>query len=144
MPKILVIRSEKGRIVESKIVEGELQEIVRKITLKALEEWNLEKSDFIIIKETREIEAQSVNLETIEALKKYEDLKIEKDRIQMPIYTISFDSTMIEENNYIENKIYLITLYVNEETKNLLEIEAVEITTPVKDLEGIKDKTVNR
>ncbi|MDM7275214.1 MAG: DUF2286 domain-containing protein [Thermoprotei archaeon] len=129
MPKILVIRAERGKIVESKIVEGELRETVRKITSKALEEWDPEKSDFIVIKEKRKIETtQPVEMETLKTL---ENLEIGETHIQLPIYMISFDNTMIEEDNYVENKIYLITLYANEEIKDLLEIEAAEITTPI-------------
>jgi len=134
LAKILIIRAEEGKIVESRVEEGELYSIVKTILSSAGGEWNPVESDFIALREVRVVEVNSVDPDTIEAIKKYSLVEENrgKFKITIPVYTISFDNRMISEDSYIENKIYIVTLYVNDELKDLFEAEAVEITAPPK------------
>ena len=140
--KILVIRSEKGKVVESEIVEGALEDVVKDTARRALEEWDPGLSDFIILKDLREIELElPIDPKLFDILREYGGLA-KKGNIaiaRLPLYTISFDNRMITENNYIENKVYLVTLFINEDLKTQVEVEAASITSEKTVPEGIEE-----
>jgi Uncharacterized protein conserved in archaea len=54
--KVLVIRAERGKVVKDEVVEGELKDVVKSKALEALNEWSPETSDFIVLKDERELE----------------------------------------------------------------------------------------
>ena len=130
--KVIIIRSEMGKIISSELVEGELDQIIKKKSEDAMKEWNPEISDFIVLRDVRELELPlPLNPELVDILRNVGTLSrtSEKAIARFPIYTISFENMMIGEDNYVEHKIYLISPYINEDIKTELEKEAVEITT---------------
>ncbi|MCE4604746.1 MAG: DUF2286 domain-containing protein, partial [Aeropyrum sp.] len=57
----------------------------------------------------------------------------------IPIYYISFDTEMVDEDNYADKKIYLIAPLVYEGLKEELESHAAQLTSPPsKGTPGIK------
>ena len=140
--KILVIRSEKGKVTETTVVEGDLREVVRSKAVEAVKEWDPESSDLVALRDSREIELPlPLKPEVIDTLNKYGDVRRAGNVAvaSLPVYTISFDNMMVSEERYIENKIFLVSIYVNDEIKTLLEAEAAEITAERKEPEGIRE-----
>ncbi len=140
MTKVLVIRAEMGRITESRIVEGELYEVLKNYVSIALSEWDPGVSDFVVIREDLNVEVESaLNQEILESLRTYGSLKESEGVLEarIPVYTISFDNRSLGEEMYVENKIYVISLYINEDIRVLLESEAASITVQGTPPEGI-------
>ncbi|AFZ70860.1 hypothetical protein Calag_1138 [Caldisphaera lagunensis DSM 15908] len=141
--KIIVIRSEVGKIISSELMEGELDQIVKKKSEDAMKEWNPETSDFIVLRDIRELELPlPLDPELVDILRNVGTLSrtSEKAIARIPVYTISFENMMIGEDNYVEHKIYLISPYINDDIKTELEKEAVEITTEKAAPEGIEEE----
>ncbi|MEB2793660.1 MAG: DUF2286 domain-containing protein [Caldisphaeraceae archaeon] len=139
--KLIVIRSEKGNISYSDIVEGELSQTVKRISEEVIKEWDPELSDFIVLKDTREVDLPlPLKPELVDMLRRIGSLgrKSTKAVVKFPIYTISFENMMIDEDKYIENKIYLIAPYINDDIKAELESEAMEITSQKSPPSGIE------
>lgn len=141
--KVIIIRSEMGKIISSEVTEGELDQIVKRKSEDAMKEWNPEISDFIVLRDVRELDLPlPLNPELVDILRNVGTLSrtSEKAIVRFPIYTISFENMMIGEDNYVEHKIYLISPYINEDVKTELEKEAVEITTEKLAPEGIEEE----
>jgi len=139
--KVLVIRAEYGKVVESDIVEGDLYEVTKEEVKRVIDEWEPRKSDFVVARDVREIEIKlPIDPALYDALR---DAGIplsrgkDKASAMLPIILVSFDSTIITEDEYQENKVLLIAPYINDDLRAELEAEAAEITSPKKGAEGI-------
>lgn len=142
--KVLVVRAEEGRVAESEVVEGELEDVVKKVASKALEEWDPRVSDFIVIKEVREVTLSlPVPGHLVDMLKPFGLRRKGSDEaaFDLVVYTISFDNRLVseEEGSYIEKKIYLVTPYIDDDLRAELEAQAAEIVTVKKPPEGIEE-----
>lgn len=142
--KVTVIRAEYGKIVESDVVEGDLYQIAKEEARRALDEWKPESSDFVVARDYREIEIKlPMPPELYDMLR---DIgagisKVgDKALTSIPIILISYDSEMISEEEYQENKIILIAPYLGEQVKLDLENEAASITAPSEKPQGIEEE----
>jgi len=131
MEKILVLRGEYGKVVEESIVEEEnIYSAVKKYASKALELWDPEFSDFIIIKDKYEVVLKlPLTREQVQRFMKF-GIKRSPDgyaRFNIPVYIISYDSIWVE-SDYIDRRVYLVTIYVDENTKKDLEKLVVDTT----------------
>lgn len=142
--KVAVIRAEYGKIVESDVVEGDLYQIAKEEARRALDEWKPESSDFVVARDYREIEIKlPMPPELYDMLR---DIgagisKVgDKALASIPIILISYDSEMISEEEYQENKIILIAPYLGEQVKLDLENEAASITAPGEKPQGIEEE----
>ncbi|MDP8003355.1 MAG: DUF2286 domain-containing protein [Caldisphaera sp.] len=141
--KVLIIRAEKGSIISSEIKDGEIAKIVKNKSEDAMKEWNPELSDFIVLKDEREVDFPlPLKPELVDIMRNIGSLSRTSDKAiaRFPIYTISFENMMISEDNYVEHKIYLIAPYINDDIKIELEKEATEITTEKTGPEGIEEE----
>ena len=138
MPKIVVVKSVEGKIEDSRIVEGELTNIVKEIARKTLEEWDPERSDFTIIKARYELCYKlpiSPDLYDI-----IDELNLEKFRegnnliVVVPVYTISFNNEWLEDK-YHDKAIYVVTYYIDEKEKKRIEEYAAETTKAPKEFQ---------
>jgi len=142
--KVLVIRAEEGKVTESSVVEGELEAVVKEVARKALEEWDPRVSDFIVIKEVREVTlGLPIPGKLVDILRPF-GLRRKGSKeaaFDLVVYTISFDNRLVseEEGSYIENKIYLIAPYINDDLRAELEAQAAGIVSPKQAPEGIEE-----
>jgi len=139
--RVLVVRAEMGRVVESRVGEGELVDVVRECALRALSEWDPGVSDFVVIREFVEFEVEgSLGKDAVEALRGYGFIEEsgESVRVKLPVYTISFDSRALSDDVYLENKLYLVTIYVNDDLKAFFEAEAASMTSQELEPGGIR------
>ncbi|MCS7107535.1 MAG: DUF2286 domain-containing protein [Acidilobaceae archaeon] len=139
---LLIVRAERGKVVESQVSDGDLNSIVKAYVIKAAEEWDPARSDFIALRDEREVEVDDVDVAALKELERAGGRWTRTRgsfKIVFPLYTISFDNAMLSEKEYVENKIYLIAPYINEGLKEQLELEAAEITSPPDKAGGIRE-----
>ncbi|MEM4700396.1 MAG: DUF2286 domain-containing protein [Candidatus Nezhaarchaeales archaeon] len=114
--KLIIARSKTGEVEEVEIVEGELNEVVRKVVLRALELWNLEESDFIVMRD-RYIASVKLPLtkEQYEEYSKYELRRVSSSEaeVRVPIYVISYSNEW-RGDNYIDREVFIVAPYINE------------------------------
>ncbi len=146
MASVLVIRAEEGRIVEKRIVEGDLVEVVKNVAREAFEEWDPADSDFLVIRDFKEVDLpfESITPELFDLLRDYGLTKKEVDgelraAFTLPVYTISFDNEMIGDEMSLERKIYMIVPHTIDEVDAIFEKLAADITSPQSVLEGIEE-----
>ncbi len=128
--KVLVIRAEDGRVVQSVIEEGKIEDVVKNYARRALNEWEPIYSDFVVLRDKYEVRLKlPISPEQFEKFSKY-GLERTPDGyavFSITIYTISFDNFWIE-GSYQDRKMYLIAPYVDENIKKELEEAAAGST----------------
>ncbi|RLE50926.1 MAG: DUF2286 domain-containing protein [Candidatus Methanomethylicota archaeon] len=128
--KVLVIISERGKASITEEVEGELHEVVKQAARKALELWDLTKSDFIIIRDKYPVELKlPITKEEYELYSKY-NLRRSGPGVatfDLPLYIISYDNEWIE-NNYKDYKVIVVVPKVGDKIAEELVNWAAEIT----------------
>ncbi len=113
---LLIIHSLKGQVNQTKRVDGEFKSVLRKTVEEALEKWNFEASDFSVIKDEYPINLKPpLKREQVDRYMKY---NLRRDSggtatFTVPVYIISFDNT-VQEDNYLDNQVYVVTTAVDE------------------------------
>ncbi|MEM0068033.1 MAG: DUF2286 domain-containing protein, partial [Saccharolobus sp.] len=104
--KILVLKSENGKITSEKVIEGELDRVIRDIAKQALEEWNEMASDFIIMHDSQEIRIPlPLKPDLYESIKGFLVGKDKKEAIaKIPVYIISYENEW-RENDFQDKKV---------------------------------------
>ncbi len=108
--KIAVIASENGKAKILEEHEGNISEIVRHIARKALEIWDNEKSDFIIIRDRYPVEINlPITKDEYEVYSKYNLRRTSSKTalFELPVYIISYDNEWREEN-YKDYKVLIV------------------------------------
>jgi hypothetical protein len=138
--KIIVLKSEDGKITSDETVEGEIGKVVKDTASKALGEWNEDSSDFIIIKDFHEVRIPlPLNPKLYETLKKFPMSKQEKTAvIRIPSYVISFDNVWME-NDSIDRKVYVVSYFLDDKTKQELMEDAMKLTSPERESQDNED-----
>ena len=135
--KTLVIRAEEGKVMESKVVEGKVTDVVKDIAYKVLKEWNPETSDYVIIRDKYEVSLKlPLSKEDFERFSKY-NIRRTPDGyavFEVPVYVVSYENEW-RGDDYIDKKVYVICTYVNDEVKKDIESWALESTKGRKSLE---------
>lgn len=129
--EILILNSERGKLVKSEVVKGKLEDVIKKVLIKVLYEWSPKKSDLIVMRHTHEIRVKlPLTKELYEKLSKYNLRRASSNEAiaELPVFVVSYDNTWIDDDVY-DNKVYLIAPYVNEEVKEELEELAIETTS---------------
>ena len=131
--KYLVVEAVLGKVVESRIVEGDFAEIVKQATREALEKWNPLEADFLAIREDRIwTPAGDEDKEFMEMLRERGFIvKTERGEevIRIPYYLISYDNEEEDEMSYREKALIIVTAYIGEAYKYDVERDAAELTS---------------
>ncbi len=128
--KIAVISSEKGKASIIERYEGKLNEIVRNVAKKALEIWDLNRSDFIIIRDKYPVEVNlPITKEEYEIYSKYNLRRTSSKTasFELPVYIISYDNEWAEEN-YKDYKVLVVVPDVGENIMKEVVNWAAEMT----------------
>jgi hypothetical protein len=147
--KTLVVRAERGKGVESTLVAERFSVVVKDMARKALDEWDPLKSDFTAIRDDRDVEIdlplKDPGLYNI--LKNLNLTKVSEDKavFTLPVYVISYDSEWISTEDYIDNRVYIISIYIDDEIKRLVEQVALDLVSKEpgsgeEELEGIEEE----
>jgi hypothetical protein len=142
--KVLVVRSEEGKIVEKNILEGELADIAKTYAEKAFKEWDPARSDFTVLKSKYERRIQLPIdpdlLDAIEALNLEKRIEPNELVVEIPLITISFDNEWIGEN-YHEKKMYIIVPYLDAGFEEEILRYAIDATREAKNLAALEGET---
>jgi hypothetical protein len=139
--KVVYIRAENGRVVETNVVEDEIENVVKGAAKEALEEWDPKVSEFVVLKDEEEVTIKlPIPEDLANELKRFGFKKKNKEEaiIRYPYYTISFDNRKVNED-YVEYKIILIAPYINDDFTAWLETLAAEIVSEKEVPEGIEE-----
>ncbi|PCN49925.1 hypothetical protein B6U99_07200, partial [Candidatus Geothermarchaeota archaeon ex4572_27] len=115
--RTIVARSRQGRIEEYSVVEGELRDVVRQVVMRALEAWDMEASDFIVMRDKYAMQVKlPLTKEQYEEYSKYElrRLSSSEAELRVPIFIISFNNEWRGED-YVDKEIYVVAPYIDEE-----------------------------
>ncbi|MEB3825650.1 MAG: DUF2286 domain-containing protein [Desulfurococcales archaeon] len=143
--KTLVVKAERGKGIESRLVDAKFSETVKKIAKEALEEWNPLRSDFTAIRDDREVEIDLPLKDPglYDLLKRLDLTKVSQDKavFTLPVYVISFDSEWVSSEDYVDNRVYVVSIYVDDEIKEFVEQLARDLVSrkPGEELEGLEE-----
>ncbi|KSW12333.1 hypothetical protein CF15_06225 [Pyrodictium occultum] len=137
--KILVIRSDEGKLTRSDVVEGDFNTVAKDIVRKALEEWHPSESDLTALRTKFELRYKlPIDPDLYDKLV---ELNLELMRegnelvVNLPVLTISFDNAWLEDA-YLDRRMYVISYYLDEAAKRQLEEYAIEATKEPKKMGG--------
>ncbi|QGA54691.1 DUF2286 domain-containing protein [Sulfolobus sp. E5-1-F] len=131
--KILIVKSENGKVTLEKIAEGEISKVLRDVAKEALEEWNELASDFIIMRDNQEVRLPlPLKPEVYEAIKTFLVGKDKKEALaKIPLYIISYENEW-KESDFQDKKIYVVSFYINDEIKKGILDDAAQMTSEQK------------
>ncbi|BDB97403.1 DUF2286 domain-containing protein [Saccharolobus caldissimus] len=134
--KILIIKSENGKITSEKVMDGEIGKVLREVAKEALEEWNELTSDFIIMHDMEEVRIPlPLKPDLYESIKNFLVGKDKKEAIaKIPVYVISYENEW-KESDFQDKKVYVVSYYINDEIKKNIIEDATQITSEHKELE---------
>ncbi len=139
--KVVYIRAEKGKVVETNIIDDEIENVIKDVAREALEEWDPKLSEFVVLRDEEEITIKLPLPDNIlNILKNFKfKKKSEKEAtIIYPYYTISFDNRKVN-NDYIEYKVIIVAPYINDDFTAWLETLAAEIVSEREPPQGIEE-----
>jgi len=128
--KILVVRAEYGKIVETYVKEGELVQVLKETVMRTLNLWNPEKSDLIVMKHSQDINVKiPITPQQFECYKRFNLRRAGNVAIfTIPVYVISFENEWSGES-LRDTKVFIVAPYVDEIVENAVKQLASEITS---------------
>jgi len=116
--KIAVVEAYSGKIVDMKIVEGDLEEVVKETATRLLaEKWLPTLSDFVILRDTLDVELKlPLSNEEFSFYKRFNLKKIDANTASasLPLYLIVYESLKISEDEYHDRGIAAISVIYRE------------------------------
>ncbi len=115
--KTIVVRSKQGKLEEYNVVEGNFKEVVLNVVKKALEAWDMDFSDFIVMRDRYTMQVKlPLTKEQYEEYSKYElrRLSSSEAELRIPIFIVSFNNEWRGED-YVDKEVYVIAPYIDEE-----------------------------
>ncbi len=129
--RTLILNVEKGNIVDSKISNTEIEEVVKEVVIGVIPRWSPKTSDLIVVKYEHEITLKlPLSKELYESLHRYGLDRRSPSEVtaRIPVYVVSYENRWVGED-LMDDKVYVISPYVNDEIKKEVELLAVDITT---------------
>jgi len=130
--KVLVINFENGSVVESKVVDEAIDEVVKKLLIDILPKWSPENSDLIVMKHEHEVILKlPLSKELYESIAKFGLSRRSESEVsaRIPVYVVSYDNMWVGDE-LVDRKFYLVAPYVNEDVKREIELLVKDLTTP--------------
>ncbi|RLF12186.1 MAG: DUF2286 domain-containing protein [Thermoprotei archaeon] len=132
--KTIVARSRQGKVEEVKVLEAEVKEVIKNVVLKALEMWDMESSDFIVMRDRYTATVKlPLTKEQYEEYSKYELRRLSGNEaeVRIPIYVVSFNNEW-RGDDYVDREVFVVAPYINdhqlEDVKELASNATAEFT----------------
>jgi len=128
--KIIIIEADRGSIKHRELREGNLEEVVKEVTVEVLNLWDPTKSDLIVMRHEHDIEVPlPLTKDQYERYLKYNLRRVsqEKAKFTIPLYIISYDNEWIGED-VVDNKVRVVAPYIDDITVKELEELAISTT----------------
>ncbi|MDI9619585.1 MAG: DUF2286 domain-containing protein [Candidatus Nezhaarchaeota archaeon] len=130
MDKSVMIHSDRGTIKRVVEVDAPLLEAVKRTALEALQLWDPERSDFVVMKDsyTKTLKLP-LKKEEYEAYSKFELRRGSKEaEVVIPIYITSFNNEW-KEADYYDNEIFIVAPKLPDEDLEELKKRAMTATS---------------
>lgn len=134
--KILIIRAEEGDIKDKQFIEGELEQVLKEVVVKALNLWNPQHSDLVVVKHKHEVGLPlPLKKEQYDMYARFNLRRIgDKAVFEIPIYVVSYENEWVEDS-IRDSKVFVVAPYVDEATtSNIIEL-AKSITSAEEEVE---------
>lgn len=131
MEKVLVIKSEYGDLKEVKVVEGDLRSTIKTTVSIALDLWDYEHSDLIVMKDRYPVEVKlPLTKEQFNLYSKFELRRTSSGTAQysVPVWVISYSNRWTRDG-YVDHGVFIVAPYVDEMQLNELKEVAVNATS---------------
>ncbi|RLF10162.1 MAG: hypothetical protein DRJ68_07145 [Thermoprotei archaeon] len=138
--KYVIIHSDRGSIKRVFEIEGSLAEAVKKAALEALQLWNPESSDFVVMRDnyTKTLKLP-LTKEEYEFYSRFELRRSSKQaEVLIPIFIASFNNEW-RETDYYDNEIFIIAPRLSDEDIEELKRRAMSATSEEQLEESIED-----
>ncbi len=115
--KTIVARSRQGKVEEVEVLETGLKEVIKNVVLKALEMWDLESSDFIVMRDRYTTTVKlPLTKEQYEEYSKYELRRLSgsEAEVRIPIYVVSFNNEW-RGDDYVDREVFVVAPYINDQ-----------------------------
>lgn len=122
--KILIIRAEEGDIKDKQFIEGELEQVLKEVVVKALNLWNPQHSDLVVVKHKHEVGLPlPLKKEQYDMYARFNLRRIgDKAVFEIPIYVVSYENEWVEDS-IRDSKVFVVAPYVDEATtSNIIEL----------------------
>ncbi len=142
MSKTLILRSREGSLVSKTVVESEIKQAIRKIVADAVPLWNLDTSDFIVIRDMYPVSVKlPISKEQYDLYSKYDMSRTTNGSVMfnVPVYVISFDNEWQEED-YVDKEVIVVAPVVDQKVEEIITELAIEATKPREESdEGLEE-----
>lgn len=139
--KVIIIRSEEGEIKDRQLADGELEQILKDVVIKALSFWDPQRSDLVVVKHKHEVSIplpitkEQYNLYSRFNLRRLGDKAV----FEIPVYVVSFENEWIEDS-IRDSKVFVVAPYIDEAiANNILEL-AKNITSTEEEEEEFEEE----
>ncbi len=129
--RTLVLSVEGGTIVDSKLLDADLEEAIKRVVAEVLPKWSPKTSDLIAMKYEHEVTLKlPLSKELYESLSKYGLSRKSSSEVtaKIPVYVVSYENRWVGDD-LIDDKVVVVSPYVNEEIKKEVELLAIDLTT---------------
>lgn len=140
--RVLVLNVEYGKITDSKILDMELEEVVKNILMEILPKWSPKTSDLIAMKHEHEVIFKlPLSKELYGLLSKYGLSRKSASEVsaRIPVYVVSYENRWVDDD-LIDDKVYIIAPYINEEVRKEIELLAVDLISKSGEAEEFSEE----
>jgi hypothetical protein len=140
--KVLVLSIEYGKIVDSKILDKDLEEVVKNVLMEILPKWSPKTSDLIAMKHEHEVVFKlPLSKELYGLLSKYglSRKSASEVSVRIPVYVVSYENRWVDDD-LIDDKVYIIAPYINEEVKKEIELLATDLISKSEEAEEFSEE----
>ncbi len=141
--KIAIVEAYSGRILEKKIVEGDLEQTLKDVASELLnKKWMPTFSDFMVLRDTIEVElGLPLTKDEFNFYRKFQLRKVDakKASASLPIYLIVYESLKISEDDFHDRGIAAVgVIYRDSDIEGIIEL--LQESTRKPSLEEIEKK----
>ncbi|MEM3670460.1 MAG: DUF2286 domain-containing protein [Thermoprotei archaeon] len=131
----IVIQCDDGSVGLNTIVEGELNEVVKKQVTRAITLWNPSDSDFMVFSTQNESQLKApLTREMLEKVKQYSPQRLGDSVVfNLPVFVVSYKIQQEGNGKYRDRSVIVISPFISESIKEQLENWVKELT-----LEGLE------
>lgn len=128
--KILIVQAEEGHVKDKQTVDGDLENVLKDVVIKALSLWNPRVSDLVVVKHKHEVSLQlPLKKEQYELYSQFNLKRIgNKAVFEIPIYVVSYENEWVDDG-IRDSKVFVVAPYVDDSTASSIIELAKSITS---------------
>jgi hypothetical protein len=127
----LVVQAEEGKVKDKQVLEGKLENVLKDTVIKALNIWDPQRSDLVVVKHKHEVGIQlPLKREQYELYSQFNLRRVgDKAIFEIPIYVVSYENEWVEDS-IRDSKVFVVAPYIDETTASSIIELSESITSP--------------